>query len=75
MAKQIVSPWSACLMVLILTVSDAKAADELLADAVKRKDRQAIARLLETDGDLQATRGDGMSALHWAAFHGRQTLV
>ena len=40
-----------------------------LADAVERSDRVAIAALLKQGVDLNASQPDGMTALHWAAYH------
>jgi ankyrin repeat protein len=40
-----------------------------LADAVERKDEALISRLLDERTDVNATQVDGMTALHWAAYH------
>ena len=40
-----------------------------LADAVERSDRGVIAALLKQRVDLNAPLADGMTALHWAAYH------
>jgi uncharacterized protein len=39
-----------------------------LADAVERGDKQAIASLLKSGADVNATQSDGATALHWAAY-------
>ncbi|MEO8050616.1 MAG: ankyrin repeat domain-containing protein [Acidobacteriota bacterium] len=39
-----------------------------LADAVERGDKQAVASLLEKHADVNATQGDGATALHWATY-------
>ena len=46
------------------------AVDAPLADAVMRQDGEAVRTLLESGADVDAPRGDGMTALHWAARHG-----
>ena len=48
----------------------AAAVDAPLADAVMRQDHEAVRSLLAADSDVDAPRGDGMTALHWAAQHG-----
>ena len=40
----------------------------LLADAVQRQDKPAIASLLKNKTDVNAPQGDGATALHWAAY-------
>ena len=40
-----------------------------LADAVETKDRVTFLKLLEQTVDVDAPQIDGMTALHWAAFH------
>ena len=40
-----------------------------LADAVEKRDRAGIRALLEKRVDVNATQVDGMTALHWAAYH------
>ena len=47
----------------------AMAADSRLADAVERSDRAAVRSLIAQKADVNAAQGDGMTALHWAAFH------
>jgi len=40
-----------------------------LADAAEKPDRTAIRTLLEQRADVNAPQADGMTALHWAAYH------
>ena len=47
---------------------DAAGQEAALADAARRSDRAAIARLLEQRVDVNAIGDDGTSALHWAAY-------
>ena len=42
--------------------------DSRLADAAMNGDRDAVRTLLKQKVDVNATQGDGTSALHWAAF-------
>ena len=46
-----------------------------LADAVKHRDHDAVDRLLTSEIDLNAARGDGMTPLHWAVFHNDTELA
>src|SRR5262249_17386351 len=39
-----------------------------LADAVQRRDAQAIQSLLKAHADVDAPQSDGATALHWAAY-------
>jgi ankyrin repeat protein len=39
-----------------------------MADAVQRRDAQAIQSLLKAHADVNAPQGDGATALHWAAY-------
>lgn len=43
-------------------------ADLRLIEAAKRQDIQAVRGLLKQGVDVNATQGDGASALHWAAY-------
>ena len=53
----------------------AAAADAPLADAVQRMDRTAVGDLLQASIDVNARQVDGMTALHWAAYHDDTDLV
>ena len=53
----------------------AAGADAPLADAVEHLDRTAIDDLLARATDLDARQVDGMTALHWAAYHDDAKLV
>jgi uncharacterized protein len=44
------------------------AADTRLADAVQRGDSETVRLLIRQKVDVNAAQGDGMTALHWAAF-------
>src|SRR5262245_40952911 len=43
--------------------------DLRLVEAAKRRDRQAVQRLLTQGLDVNAPQGDGATALHWAVYH------
>jgi uncharacterized protein len=40
-----------------------------VADAAEKRDRAAIRALLKERADVNTTQADGMTALHWAAYH------
>jgi len=46
-----------------------------VADAAMRGDRAAVRSLLEGRADVNVPQGDGMSALHWAAWNGDAELA
>ena len=46
-----------------------------LADAAERNDRQAIVELVRRGIDVSHAHPDGMTALHWAAYHDEPELV
>jgi ankyrin repeat protein len=46
-----------------------------LADAVEKLDRASIQALLKEHADVNAAQADGMTALHWAAYHDDSELV
>lgn len=62
------------LFVLLLGRSTFAAKDSL-ADAVEARDRPNIDRLLKSSTDLNAPQADGMTALHWAAYHDEPALA
>jgi ankyrin repeat protein len=45
------------------------AAEAPLADAAERKNPAAVRALLEKRANVNAPQADGMTALHWAAYH------
>ena len=54
---------------LALFAVDASATDARLADAAERADRAGVRALLQRRVDVNAPQPDGMTALHWAAYH------
>jgi len=61
-------------LVLSLTLS-ARAAGPSVADAAMRGDRADVLALIKQGADVNATQGDGVTALHWAARQGDADLV
>jgi ankyrin repeat protein len=61
-----------CLIVPLVSSASVGAAgpagDARLVQAVKRQDREAARVLLTEHADVNATQGDGATALHWAAY-------
>jgi len=56
--------------VLLLAVNlGAATADAPLADAMEKMDGAAVRTLLQRRADVNAPQVDGMTALHWAAYH------
>lgn len=53
----------------LLLPSSVSAADQRLADAVKRQDTAAISALLKQRVDVNAPQPDGTTAIHWAVHH------
>ena len=49
--------------------------DAPVADAAMRGDLEAVRSLLSAGEDVNAARGDGMTALHWAAMKGRPDVA
>lgn len=63
---------SICLVTLLfalVAVAGAGAHNAPLADAVEARDAARIARLLKGQPEVNARQADGMTALHWAAWH------
>lgn len=46
-----------------------------VADAAERDDLVTVQALLANGADVRAAQGDGMTALHWAAYHGNADLA
>ncbi|NNF25803.1 MAG: ankyrin repeat domain-containing protein, partial [Gemmatimonadetes bacterium] len=49
--------------------------DAPVADAAERGDLEAVRALLRDGADVNASQGDGMSALHWAAMNGDADMI
>src|SRR5215207_7988376 len=50
-------------------------ASESIADVAMRGDRAAALAFIKQGADVNATQGDGLTALHWAARHGDHELA
>ena len=63
--------FGACGLALVLLASGSAAdgADAPLADAAERSDRASVRALVERRVDVDQVQVDGMTALHWAAYH------
>jgi ankyrin repeat protein len=56
------------LFVLMAGMVSAASLDTRLADAAMNGDREGVRTLLRQKADVNATQGDGSTALHWAAY-------
>lgn len=56
-------------VVLFATRISSFAANSPLADAAEKSDRATTRKLLKQHADVNAPQADGMTALHWAAYH------
>ena len=50
-------------------------ADTRVADAAMMRDAEAVRGLIRQAVDVNSAQGDGMTALHWAAFNGDVELA
>jgi ankyrin repeat protein len=55
--------------------SSLKSRDLRVAEAAMQGDRDAVKSLIKQKADVKAAQGDGMTALHWAAFKDDAELV
>jgi ankyrin repeat protein len=60
---------------LALTAWLGAAGPAQVADAVMKRDIEAVRELLKSGADVNAAQGDGMTALHWAARSGDAELT
>ena len=54
---------------ILCLASNTLASDCPVADAAKRADWEQLSSLIANNGDATASQTDGMTALHWAAWH------
>jgi uncharacterized protein len=68
--SKVQSPTLVVWLLMLLAIAPTLGADSArLADAVERRDQAAVSRLLDEHADVNAPQADGMTALHWAAYH------
>lgn len=60
---------------LTTLVSAAPPTTSAVADAAMRGDKEALRTLLQQGADANASQGDGMTALHWAAQRGDAAVM
>ena len=63
------------LALLLCTVGLTAAPSSPLADAAEKLDRATIKALLKQRADVNTAQADGMTALHWAAYHDDRELT
>src|SRR5262245_54393626 len=66
--KQFVSTTTVIVLLLVGNHVFAQSAAPV-ADAAEKKDRAKVAMLLKQNANVNAAQADGMTALHWAAYH------
>jgi ankyrin repeat protein len=65
-----VAVWLVALSAIACSVgSVAKGADALVADAAEQQNGAELRKLLDGRANVNAPQADGMTALHWAAWH------
>ena len=70
------SCWRCSAGLLILAAASLHAAGpSSLADATEKLNRPAVRALLKQNADVNAAQADGMTALHWAAYHDDQEIA
>ena len=68
--------WITLLCIAVVWMaSPATANSGPVADAARRGDLETVRALLTENADVNAPLGDGMTALHWAAYRGNEPLV
>ena len=63
------------LLLSTFTVLDAAGPTAPLADAAEKLDRPRVRALLKQRVEVDAPQADGMTALHWAAYHDDREIV
>ncbi len=62
-------------LLLAALMAGAPAPSAPVADAAERDDAGEVRRLLEQGADVNTPQGDGMTALHWAAYNGNVVIA
>ncbi len=60
---------------LLSVLMSAAPADTRVPDVAGKGDKAALRALLKDGADVNAAQGDGMTALHWAAFNGDSEMT
>ena len=60
---------------LLATTGASAAVDAPLADAAREGNAETVRTLLSLGADVDTPHGDGMTALHWAAQRGDNTVA
>ena len=68
-------PLSAAGLDLVVPSVHSDWAESPVADAAERGDLESVRALLREGADVNASQGDGMSALHWAAMNGDADMI
>jgi ankyrin repeat protein len=66
---------AAVVFAIALGIAAPCAADAPLADAVESQNHAILQKLLDDRADVNAPQADGMTALHWAAWHDDAALA
>lgn len=56
-------------------VESGKAADTTIPDAAQQRDWKTLQRSVQDGKDVNAVQPDGMTALHWATYHGNAEMT
>src|SRR5439155_12922582 len=57
------------LVCVVVAASAVRGGDAPLADAAEKADWAKVTRLVDEHADVNTAQVDGMTALHWAAYH------
>jgi uncharacterized protein len=66
---------SSAIVLILSAVSLQAAGPSSLADATEKMDRSGVRALLKQRADVNVPQADGMTALHWAAYHDDQDIA
>jgi ankyrin repeat protein len=75
MTSRITRSFFSSIMVFLLVASPAAESDLRLVAAVKRQDEKTVRALLQQRVDVNASEGDGATALQWAAYRDDAEIV
>ena len=70
--------WIAAILIAIWTTvysATVCAASAEFPDAAEHGDWQRLSELIDARGEINASQADGMTALHWSAFHENESAV